>query len=500
MRKSCFRALLSLCALMAAFPAIAQPPAGGQPPAGTQQPAPEESSLVLRLSAREVVLDVVARDHHNNPVTDLAGSDFEVVEMPRHGAKMPKRVLSMRVIDPHKDASRAGATDNGFRISTGAICALNATVHYELAISASPEPGFHDVMVKTTRPQVTLSFRHRYYVGAMPDLSAKARGKKAGSENMVLGEAACFHSFTPPTLAITAHPVVMPGNTSTRYVVRIPADSLATIGLAPDHSRVQLDFGMCTFDATGAFGQFLHSSVDRELTPPEVEKAQARGLTNVLEIPGAQPPYLARLVVRDRETGNLGIVDVARPVSMSEQEDKTKALPRPNGSIRSFGVVTPHENTFCGDVYELSSGASALPDFWNIDPVGSIYTDALYVLEQDITSAEGIPGVTRNNTWFGVDYYGDFWISKAGEYTFELQSDDGSRLEIDNQRLIDLDGVHAALVKSARVTLAEGRHTVHVPYFQGPPTSLALMLRVKPPGEGMRPFNLREFAAPANAH
>ncbi len=462
-------------------------------------PAPTDAPMVLHISANEVVLDVVARDKNNNSVGDLAESEFDVSEPGRHGAdKTPRRILSMRVIDPRKDASRAGANEAGFRISSGATCALNATTHYELAIQASQEPGFHQVVMKTTRQGVKLSFRHRYYVGptAVDETQKKS---KANADGLALGDAACFHSLTPPTLAVSAHPFAVPGANVTRYAVVVRPTSLAAIGINGVNTRAQLDFGMCTFDATGGLVQYMHSSSDRQLDAAALEKAQTRGLVNLLEIPGAQPPDLARLVVRDRVTGNLGIVDVARPVTLAAQADHAKALQRPVGSIRSFGSVTPRDNTFCGDVYELSSGASQLPEFWNIEPVGSVYTDTLNVIEQDITGAEGLPGVTRSNTWFGVDYYGEFFIPKAGEYGFELQSDDGSRLEIDNQLIIENDGVHTAQAKGAHVTLAAGRHTVHVPYFQGPPTSLALMLRIRPPGESMRPFNLGEFAPTASA-
>jgi hypothetical protein len=109
----------------------------------------------------------------------------------------------------------------------------------------------------------------------------------------------------------------------------------------------------------------------------------------------------------------------------------------------------------------------------------------------------GIPGVTHSSLWFGIDYYGKFYVTKPGEYMFELQSDDGSRLEIDNRLLIDLDGLHDVTKQTATTTLLAGWHSIHVPYFQGPPIALALVLRIQPPGESMRPFNLNEFAPPA---
>jgi len=109
----------------------------------------------------------------------------------------------------------------------------------------------------------------------------------------------------------------------------------------------------------------------------------------------------------------------------------------------------------------------------------------------------GIPGITHTSVWFGVDYYGKFYVTKPGEYLFELQSDDGSRLEIDNLLLIDLDGVHAVAKQTATTALLAGWHSIHVPYFQGPPIALALVLSIQPPGESSRPFNLNEFVPPA---
>jgi len=458
------------------------------------QDKPEDIPFVLHISAREAVLEVVARDRNNRPVNDLKQDEFQVFDAGKHAGKGPLRILAFRPIDPHADASRTGSSDNGFRISTGAICALNATTHYELAIQAAPEPGYHQVVIKTTRPQVNLSFRHRYYVGPTPD-QVRPQDRKAATEDITLAEAACWHTSVPPTLALSAHPVVVPEGNATRYVVTIRPDSLADIGFSAANPHAQLDYGMCTFYARGAFAQYLHSTADRRIAPADVEKVQTHGLPSVLEIPGATP-YLARLVVRDRSTGNMGIVDVARPLSVAAQAEKNNALLRTVGSVRSFGSVSPRENTFCGDVYDLSSGTSQLPDFWKLEPVGSIYTDSLTVWDQDIDQADGIPGATHNNMWFGIDYYGEFFISKPGEYEFELQSDDGSRLEIDGQTFFEIDGIHPVLVKTAKVNLIQGRHTIHVPYFQGSPTRLALVLRVKPPGESMRMFNLTEFAPP----
>jgi len=476
-------------------------------PASSQEGAPTrpaDSGLVLKIQTNEVVLDVVARDRQNNVVADLKRDELEVFEVDSFSILTPHRILSMRTIDPHRDESRAGIEETGFRISTGAVCALNVLTHYELAIPASPEPGYHEVVVKTSRKDVSLSFRRRYYVGPTPSGGqdrALGHGKKPKNANgsEALGEAACFHPLVPPTLAITAHPTLAPDGSSTRYQVVVRPESLTGIGLTGPDSALKLEFGMCSFDATGQFVKYLKWAGDRTVTAADYDSIQANGLVNQLEIPGREAPYLARFVVRERETGNLGVVDVARPLSVAEQEEKEKMVARPMGSIRSFGTVTPRENAFCGDVYELPAGTSRLPDFWSLDPVGSIYNDTLNVPNQDITMSGGIPGVTRNNTWFGVDYYGEFYVTEAGDYGFSLQSDDGSRLEVDNQRVIDVDGVHQVFGGVGRVNLQVGRHLIHVPYFQGPPESLALILLIEPPGKRMRPMNLTDYATPKGA-
>jgi hypothetical protein len=319
------------------------------------------------------------------------------------------------------------------------------------------------------------------------------KGKKGSNDSVALMEAACWHSPVPPTIELAAHPVVMSDGKSTRYVLTVKPNSLPDVGLNGTNTHIQLDLGICTYDATGTTSQYLHSAVDRQLTPEDMNRAEERGLSNVLEIPGATPE-LARLVVRDHVSGNVGVVDVARPLGTNEKQ--AKALQRAIGSARSFGVVTPHDNWFCGDVYDLSSGTSELPDFWNIDPVGSIYTDRLEVWDQDIDQAQGIPGATHSVLFFGVDYYGEFTVTKPGEYAFELQSDDGAKMEIDNQQVLDIDGLHPVQAKTAHLNLAAGRHTIHIPYFQGTPTRLALVLQVKPPDEPMRVFSLTDYQPP----
>lgn len=473
----------AICLLSVPSPSA---PAQAAPSGQENQPA-----TVLRIESREAVLDVVARDRHNLPIADLTADEFQVYEVPNHGRPIPRRVLYVRTIDPARKDHDDDAT-SGFHVTSGAVCALDAAIHYRIAIPASSEPGSHTVLVKTTRPNVRLSFRRQYYVGFSRE-NATGKDLKKLVTPEALEEAACYHPLTPPTLALTAKVLEAPDGKTMRYATVIKPESLSDIGIYGAIPRVQLDFGMCVFDADGEVAHYLHSTVDHPLNSVDMARLPEHGFVSFLEVPGPEPPALARLAVLDRTTGNLGVVDVSRPLAAAAQTSHAEKRRKLVGDIRAFGAVTPSENAFCGDVYELPSGVNSVSELGKFDPVGSLYTNALNVPNQDITQMGGISGITHSSVWFGIDYYGKFYVSKPGEYVFELQSDDGARLEIDDNLLIDLDGVHPVDRQTAQNALSVGWHSIHVPYFQGPPTSLALVLSIQPPGETMRPFNLNEF-------
>ncbi len=124
-----------------------------------------DTPYVLKMTTREVVVEVVARDRHNHPVNDLKQDELQVMEIEKHSLKLPKMILAFHVINPAKANNSAEQPSAGFRLTSGGGCAVSTTMHYELVYPASSESGYHEILVTTSRPHVTLSFRHRYYVG-----------------------------------------------------------------------------------------------------------------------------------------------------------------------------------------------------------------------------------------------------------------------------------------------------------------------------------------------
>jgi hypothetical protein len=160
-----------------------------------------------------------------------------------------------------------------------------------------------------------------------------------------------------------------------------------------------------------------------------------------------------------------------------------------------FGTTVVIPSGLRGLVYHIRRNSTELPNFEKKKPAGPpIYTASLNLPPQDFRL--GFPGVTKRIEWFAIDYMGRFWIDDPGIYTFSLLSDDGSKLYIDDEVVIDNDGVHRPQEKTGDVELAGGIHRMRVSYFQGPKFYVALVLKAAGPGQKLRVFSTDEFKPP----
>ncbi len=79
--------------------------------------------------------------------------------------------------------------------------------------------------------------------------------------------------------------------------------------------------------------------------------------------------------------------------------------------------------------------------------------------------AEGRFGGTELTEKFSVVWNGLIRIPERSKYTFYLNSDDGARLLIDDQLVVDNDGTHSMTERSGNIKLDAGEHTLKVEYF-----------------------------------
>jgi hypothetical protein len=513
----------------------------------------DSPSPIFRISAREVLIDVIALHGRDKIVLDLTAGDFEVSETsaPPDQGSTDKRwrsktrasteletITSVHLEDP--DVSEPSGDDGrgGFQIA--ASCLERSTQHYRLAFRPGPDgwrSGSHTVEIATTRAGVKLVYRHQYYVGLT---EPPANPPVHGDIGKVLMQDACYYPETPTSISLRARFIDTGRNDLLRTSVAIDAGSLSFVTLGGDGGEASLDrhlaldYGVCEFDARGRPIDFYKAPLDQALSTVEYARVLDHGFPHVLEFPASDQVAMTRVVVMDRATGNVGAVDVApagperggatgdqasqdKHLAMHTESDLEKVMawldPRwagggkympmimnpPLGPIGSFGSIVAAPNAFCGDVYELSNSSPALPDFRELDPIGSLYAPTLDVPDQNFENTSGIPGVTPRTNLFGIDYHGAFWVENPGEYQFLMVSDDGAILRVDDKKVIDLDGLHQARGQPGEIHLEPGRHTIEVPYYQGAVNAVALELWVKTPGAGSWAlFDMKDFSGPAS--
>ncbi|MEU1047768.1 lectin [Streptomyces sp. NPDC005897] len=93
-------------------------------------------------------------------------------------------------------------------------------------------------------------------------------------------------------------------------------------------------------------------------------------------------------------------------------------------------------------------------------------------------SSAGDFGLESN---FVTHVVGNLNAAQAGSYTFRLTSDDGSRLWIDDQLVVDHDGLHGPEPKDATVDLTAGTHALRIEHFERD-GGQQLTLAWQPPG------------------
>jgi hypothetical protein len=82
----------------------------------------------------------------------------------------------------------------------------------------------------------------------------------------------------------------------------------------------------------------------------------------------------------------------------------------------------------------------------------------------EITS-DGVKEEIRSNTV--VRFTANIQIEKEGRYTFYTNSDDGSKLWVNNELVVDNDGDHGVVEKNGSIALKPGTYPIQVVWFNG---------------------------------
>jgi alpha-L-fucosidase len=95
-----------------------------------------------------------------------------------------------------------------------------------------------------------------------------------------------------------------------------------------------------------------------------------------------------------------------------------------------------------------------MPDFDSLIPIDSGYTEQMDLSPQ------------KRKEYFALSYAGYLSVERRGVYTFALTSDDGSRLFIGKNLVVDNDGLHGPRTVLGRIALEAGAHPITLEFFQ----------------------------------
>lgn len=127
-----------------------------------------------------------------------------------------------------------------------------------------------------------------------------------------------------------------------------------------------------------------------------------------------------------------------------------------------------------GNVYDIGKEVTEMPAIDDLGtPIAVIAVDTLDVPAGEFK--QGFPAAGKQVVeWFAVHFRGSLNILEEGEYEMCLESDDGAILYLDQNTIVDNDGVHTATEACELVYLYPGEYGADLLYFQGPKFDSAL--------------------------
>jgi alpha-L-fucosidase len=178
----------------------------------------------------------------------------------------------------------------------------------------------------------------------------------------------------------------------------------------------------------------------------DVENTQIRYTLDGSEPQSDSPVYKRPILLKNSATVSAGLFRNTKPITGVTKRTLKKVTPRPPESIEA-----PAQGLY----YEYYEGEwNKLPDFDSLEPKAT-GTAATFDID-----------LRQRDEKFGFRFRGYIKVPRPGVYTFNLESDDGSKLYIGDECIVDNDGLHGNVEKSGMIALAKGMHRITVVFFE----------------------------------
>jgi alpha-L-fucosidase len=178
----------------------------------------------------------------------------------------------------------------------------------------------------------------------------------------------------------------------------------------------------------------------------DVENTQIRYTLDGSEPQSDSPVYKRPIRLKNSATVSAGLFRNTKPITGVTKRTLNKVTPRPPENVEAPAQGLRYEY-YEGEWHEL-------PDFDSLEPKAT-GTAATFDID-----------LRQRDEKFGFRFRGYLKVPRPGVYTFNLESDDGSKLYIGDECVVDNDGLHGTIEKSGMIALAKGMHGITIVFFE----------------------------------
>jgi hexosaminidase len=175
-------------------------------------------------------------------------------------------------------------------------------------------------------------------------------------------------------------------------------------------------------------------------------------------------------------------IDGYNPDETAELYEKPVTINIPKGEYRIIKTVQISESGRKSSINKILVRNPELKSALTIKPTKKglkydYFTGTLFQQVQDLELAKPVnsgilEGVISSEKWktkteryIGLKFDGYIYIPETGNYTISTLSDDGSKLFIDNELVVNNDGIHWLNEAYGAVKLEKGFHKINISYF-----------------------------------
>jgi len=253
-------------------------------------------------------------------------------------------------------------------------------------------------------------------------------------------------------MVMSFHPIVQ--STIINYLPTIPC-SLGGDGSPP---VAPLDTVWAMYGDTIDIDVLANDYVNDCTFPQLIGTDTISHLGGTIEMIGADP---ATAILRYTPPQEMIDIDIFQYVIRDQSGQESTG-----GVILFLGVPRPADNPVSTESgvkvsYYALDNPSVLPNFYSLTPIGDeIVSQVNYSSTGGNFAGSGLADDV------GAVFEGYIEVPETDLYTLFVDSDDGSRLFIGNEVVVNNDGLHGMLEVSGQISLAVGSHEIRVEFFE----------------------------------